>query len=163
MYFSNEVWHVCSSRVSVTGLSCELSMENVKSACTERATATAKATENNEGQEGEGKEAKLQWMKNQLGACNFENALGELSWLLIEWMTWLLGLLTADCWTADWWNDWLLHWQAGQSLEQQRSWWNSCSLIRKSRSNCKKIHRTMWDTILSSERYATNVATIQFY
>lgn len=130
---------------------------------------TMKGTKGN----GEGKEPKLQWMKNQLGACNFENALGGLSWLT-DWMNDLTAwttrtadyrLLTADWWllTVDWWNDWLLHWQSGQSLQQQRSWWNSCSLIRKSRSNCKKIHRKLWDTILSSERYATNVAIIQFY
>lgn len=86
-------------------------MENVKSAFAERATAT----ENNEGNEGEGerKEPKLQWMKNQLGACNFENALGGLSWLT-DWMNDLTAwttrtadyrLLTADCWllTGDCW------------------------------------------------------------
>lgn len=93
----------------------------------------------------------------------------ELTNWLNEWLDCLdysdCRLPTVDWWlvTADWWNDWLLHWQSGQSLQQQRSWWNSCSLIRKSRSNCKKIHRKLWDTILSSERYATNVAIIQFY
>lgn len=44
----------------------------------------------------EGKEAKLQWMKNQLGACNFENALGGLSWLT-DWMNDLTAR-TTDCW-----------------------------------------------------------------
>lgn len=43
----------------------------------------------------EGKEAKLQWMKNQLGACNFENALGGLSWLT-DWMNDLTAR-TTDC------------------------------------------------------------------
>lgn len=133
----------------------------------ERATATATATENNEGNEGKGRQRSKAAM-NEKSAWRMQfwkcPQRVELTNWLNEWLDcsdyWLL---TVELQTADWWNDWLLHWQAGQSLQQQRSWWNSCSLIRKSRSNCKKIHRTMWDTILSSERYATNVATIQFY
>lgn len=95
----------------------------------------------------ERKQAKLQWMKNQLGACNFENALGGLSWLT-DWMTWLL-----DCWLLKRLTAPLTSWGSLSNNSSNNNHTAGETHVRLSENHAataKKYIDPLWDTILSS-------------